>query len=187
MMIRDRFSPARAGMAALMLALALTSAACNLSVSVGSESSGGDARLTARMQNVDGDAIGTVVMEQAPTRGFLVTVMLEGLEPGFHGIHIHTIGSCSPDFKASGGHINVDNKQHGLLNPEGPDNGDLPNIYVAPDGTAQAEMFTTLVDADMLMDDDGSAIVVHENRDDHITQPIGGAGGRVACGVLSAG
>ena len=163
------------------------SAACNLSVSVGSESSGGDARLTARMQNVDGDAIGTVLMEQSPTRGFLVTVMLEGLEPGFHGIHIHTIGSCSPDFKASGGHINVHDKQHGLLNPEGPDNGDLPNIYVAPDGTAQAEMFTTLVDADMLMDDDGSAIVVHENRDDHITQPIGGAGGRVACGVLSAG
>lgn len=187
MMIRDRFSPARAGMAALMLALALAAAACSLSVSVGSESSGGDARLTARMQNVDGDAIGTVVMEQSPTRGFLVTVMLEGLEPGFHGIHIHTIGSCSPDFKASGGHINVDNKQHGLLNPEGPDNGDLPNIYVAPDGTAQAEMFTTLVDADILMDDDGSAIVVHENRDDHITQPIGGAGGRVACGVLSAG
>ena len=187
MMIRDRFSPARAGMAALMLALVLATAACNLSVSVGSESSGGDARLTARMQNVDGDAIGTVVMEQSPTRGFLVTVMLEGLEPGFHGIHIHTIGSCSPDFKASGGHINVHDKQHGLLNPEGPDNGDLPNIYVAPDGTAQAEMFTTLVDADMLMDDDGSAIVVHENRDDHITQPIGGAGGRVACGVLSAG
>ena len=187
MMIRDRFSPARAGMAALMLALALAAAACNLSVSVGSESSGGDARLTARMQNVDGDAIGTVVMEQSPTRGFLMTVMLEGLEPGFHGIHIHTIGSCSPDFKASGGHINVDNKQHGLLNPEGPDNGDLPNIYVAADGTAQAELFTTLVDADMLMDDDGSAIVVHENRDDHITQPIGGAGGRVACGVLSAG
>lgn len=187
MMIRDRFSPARAGMAALMLALALAAAACGgFSVSVGT-SSGGDARLTARMQNAAGDSIGTVVMQQSPTRGFLVTVMLEGLEPGFHGIHIHTIGSCSPDFKASGGHINVDDKQHGLLNPDGPDNGDLPNIYVAPDGTAQAEMFTTLVDADMLMDDDGSAIVVHENRDDHITQPIGGAGGRVACGVLSAG
>ena len=46
-------------------------------------------------------------------------------------------------------------------------------------------MFTTLVDAEMLMDDDGSAIVVHENPDDHVTQPIGGAGGRVACGVLS--
>ena len=175
------------GIVLMMSAIALATAACNLSVSVGSESSGGDARLTAHMQDVAGDSIGTVVMEQSPTRGFLVTVMLEGLEPGFHGIHIHTIGSCSPDFKASGGHINVHNKQHGLLNPEGPDNGDLPNIYVAPDGTAQAEMFTTLVDADMLMDDDGSAIVVHENRDDHITQPIGGAGGRVACGVLSAG
>ena len=81
----------------------------------------------------------------------------------------------------------MDDKQHGLLNPDGPDNGDLPNIYAAADGTVQAELFTTRAGPDLLMDDDGSAIVVHENRDDHITQPIGGAGGRVACGVLSAG
>ena len=49
----------------------------------------------------------------------------------------------------------------------------------------QAELFTTLVDPDLLMDDDGSAIVIHENPDDHKTQPIGGAGGRIACGVLN--
>ncbi len=79
----------------------------------------------------------------------------------------------------------MDNRQHGLLNPDGPDNGDLPNIYATGDGTVQAELFTTLVDPDMLMDDDGSAIVIHENGDDHNTQPIGGAGGRVACGVLN--
>ncbi len=187
MMIRDRFSPARAGMAALMLALALAAVACGgFSVSVGTSSGGTDARLTAQMQNAAGDSIGTVVMQEGST-GFLMTVMLEGLEPGPHGIHIHAIGSCSPDFKASGGHINVDDKQHGLLNPDGPDNGDLPNIYAAADGTVQAELFTTRAGPDLLMDDDGSAIVIHENRDDHITQPIGGAGGRVACGVLSAG
>ena len=51
--------------------------------------------------------------------------------------------------------------------------------------SVQAELFTTLVDPDLLMDDDGSAIVIHENGDDYNTQPIGGAGGRVACGVLN--
>ena len=35
-----------------------------------------------------------------------------------------------------------------------------------------------------LLDEDGSAVIIHENPDDHITQPIGGAGGRVACGVV---
>ena len=144
----------------------------------------GDARYTAEMRNAEGDPIGTVVMQQG-SGGFLVTVMVEGIEPGPHGIHIHSVGTCMPDFGASGGHINVDNRQHGLLSPDGPDNGDLPNIYATTDGTVHAELFTTLVDPDLLMDDDGSAIVIHENRDDHSTQPIGGSGGRIACGVLN--
>ncbi len=160
-------------------ALVLVTAACS-----NDGGSWGDARYTAEMRNVEGDPIGTVVMQQG-SGGFLVTVMVEGIEPGPHGIHIHSVGTCMPDFKASGGHINVDNRQHGLLNPDGPDNGDLPNIYATAEGTVQAELFTTLVDPDMLMDDDGSAIVIHENRDDHVTQPIGGAGGRIACGVLN--
>ena len=161
------------------VALVLLSAACS-----NDGRTWGDARYTAEMQNGEGEPIGTVVMQQG-SGGFLVTVMVEGIEPGPHGIHIHSVGTCMPDFGASGGHINVDNRQHGLLNPDGPDNGDLPNIYAAADGTVQAELFTTLVDPDLLMDDDGSAIVIHENRDDHNTQPIGGAGGRIACGVLN--
>ena len=167
------------GFALIMaIALMLVIAACS------NDSSWGDARYAAEMRNVEGETVGTVVMQQG-SGGFLVSVMLKGIEPGPHGIHIHSVGTCMPDFKASGGHINVDNRQHGLLNPDGPDNGDLPNIYATADGTVQAELFTTLVDPDMLMDTDGSAIVVHENRDDHTSQPIGGAGGRIACGVLN--
>ena len=160
------------------VALVLVSAACS-----NDGSTWGDARYIAEMRNVEGDPIGTVVMQQG-SGGFLVTVMAEAIEPGWHGIHIHSVGTCMPDFKASGGHINVDSRQHGLLNPDGPDNGDLPNIYAAADGAVQAELFTTLVRPDLLMDDDGAAIVIHENRDDHNTQPIGGAGGRIACGVI---
>ena len=176
--MRMRTGKLGSGVAAVV-ALMLVAAACG-----GDGGSWGDARYTAEMRNAAGDPIGTVVMQQG-SGGFLVTVMVEGIEPGPHGIHIHSVGTCAPDFKASGGHINVDDKQHGLLNPDGPDNGDLPNIYAAADGTVQAELFTTLVDPEMLMDDDGSAIVIHENADDHSAQPIGGAGGRIACGVLN--
>ena len=37
-----------------------------------------------------------------------------------------------------------------------------------------------------LVDADGAALVIHENRDDHAAQPIGGAGARIFCGVIKA-
>ena len=60
----------------------------------------------------------------------------------------------------------------------------------APDGTARAEFFTTRVsvaggEMPALLDEDGSAVIIHENPDDHMTQPIGGAGGRIGCGIVS--
>ena len=82
---------------------------------------------------------------------------------------------------------------HGLLNPDANEAGDLPNVFVAADGTANAEIFTTFVSLggvdgrQDLTDKDGSAIVVHANADDHKTQPIGGAGARIACGVIAGG
>ncbi|MET0293901.1 MAG: superoxide dismutase family protein, partial [Phenylobacterium sp.] len=38
-----------------------------------------------------------------------------------------------------------------------------------------------------LADADGSALVIHAAADDHISQPIGGSGARIACGVLAGG
>lgn len=143
----------------------------------------------AEMVNTDGKVIGEVTFEQAPG-GVLLFVKVTGLPPGPHGIHLHSVGGCTPDFKAAKGHINPDKRAHGLRNPDGPDNGDLPNLYVAADGTGMAEFYTTLVSvtdgkrAPALLDADGSAVIIHANPDDHMTQPIGGAGGRIACGVV---
>ena len=145
---------------------------------------------TAEFTNPAGEAIGEATLWQGP-RGVLIHVDLAGLSPGKHAIHLHAVGACEPDFGASGGHINPGGAKHGLLNPEGPDNGDLPNIYASEAGTAQAELYTTAVyvgdvidGAAPLLDEDGSALVVHAKGDDHMTQPIGGAGGRVGCGVI---
>ena len=69
------------------------------------------------------------------------------------------------------------------------DHGDLPNLFVGADGSARAEFFTVLVsvaggDMPALLDEDGSAVIIHDQPDDHLTQPIGGAGGRIACGII---
>ena len=93
-------------------------------------------------------------------------------------------------FKASGGHINPEGKEHGLLNPNGYEAADLPNIYAGANGVAAAEMLNSklsLSDGGPLLDADGFAVVIHENADDHMTQPIGGAGSRVACAAFFLG
>ena len=143
----------------------------------------------AEIIGANGAVIGKATFEQTPG-GVLVSVEASGLPPGGHGIHLHAVGSCTPDFKAATGHINPGKVKHGLRHPEGPDNGDLPNLYAAADGSARAEFFTTRVsvaagDMPALLDDDGSAVIIHENLDDHMAQPIGGSGGRIACGVIA--
>ena len=50
-----------------------------------------------------------------------------------------------------------------------------------------AVALTAAAGRENLADKDGSAIVIHANADDHRAQPIGGAGGRIACGVIAGG
>ena len=144
----------------------------------------------AEMINTDGAVIGKATFEQTP-HGVLMNVEVTGLAPGAHGIHLHAVGACTPDFTAATGHINPDGVPHGLRHPDGPDHGDLPNLFVAADGSARAEFFTVLVSVSggrmpALLDEDGSAVIIHEHPDDHLTQPIGGAGGRISCGIIRA-
>ena len=149
---------------------------------------------TAKAEIVDkaGKRIGEATLTEAP-KGVLIRVELSGLPPGYKGMHLHSTGTCEDHdhgFQASKGHLNPDSKKHGLMNPDGPDAGDLPNVYVHADGKASAEVFTMLASIKgaagrpAIVDADGAAIVFHANPDDHMTQPIGGAGARIACGVI---
>ncbi len=146
----------------------------------------------ATLLDRDGEEIGIATLTQAAA-GTLVRIELAGLPPGPKAIHIHSIGVCDDHcdgFTASAGHLNPDDRQHGLLNPDGPDAGDLPNFMVHDDGRAWAEFYTTAASLDgsfgaRILDEDGAALVIHENPDDHFSQPIGNAGARIACGVIS--
>lgn len=135
------------------------------------------------------EKIGTIDAKGGP-HGIVVTVVLNkgAITPGAHGIHIHEHGDCSDEgFKNSKGHVNPSDTEHGFLNPKGPHPSDLPNIWAHEDGSVLAEIFVpgmSLEGEKALYDADGSAIVIHAKPDDHLTQPIGGAGARVGCALF---
>jgi len=135
----------------------------------------------------DGNVIGALNILDGPN-GLLLeaTINPGGLTPGWHGLHLHQVGDCSDTgtFKLSGGHVGKVENGHGLLNHKGPEGGDLPNIWAAADGSAGYEAFSMLTTGADLADANGAALIIHTDRDDHTTQPIGGAGPRVACAVI---
>jgi Cu-Zn family superoxide dismutase len=134
---------------------------------------------------------GTVTLTPGP-KGVLVRIEAKGLPAGWHGVHFHEKGDCSDaKYTSAGAHVHaVTPAVHGLLNPAASDAGDLPNIFAAADGSATVELYSTLVTASgdashaPLLDADGAALVIHANADDYNSQPIGGAGDRIACAVL---
>jgi len=134
-----------------------------------------------------GAALGLIHLEPW-SDGYRLVGTLQALPAGTHGIHLHAIGMCAaPDFVSAAGHLNPGLRQHGSLNPAGTHLGDLPNIAVAADGSAQLtlELHGTRAELDRAMfDRDGTALVVHAGPDDYRTDPSGNSGARIACGTL---
>ena len=142
----------------------------------------------ANVVDVRGVGIGAVIVT-AEGEGVALRGALIGLPPGEHGFHIHQTGSCeAPAFASAGDHLGAGETAHGFDAPGGPHAGDLRNITVAEDSTAtvdQAIGSVTLRDGSVaLLDDDGSAVVIHAEPDDYVTQPSGASGDRIACGVI---
>lgn len=141
--------------------------------------------VTADLKNSTGQTVGAVTVTEAP-KGVLMRVEIKGLTPGWHGMHFHDKGDCSKsDFTSAGPHVHGSAAAvHGLLNPAATETGDLPNIHIDANGAGATEVFSSLIKLSDLRDADGSAVVIHANTDDHMSQPIGGSGARVACAVI---
>lgn len=142
------------------------------------------------------DASGTIKGVAALTSvadGVQVRLRAHGLEPGEHALHFHQNAKCEgPDFKSAGPHFNPASKQHGIENPQGSHNGDMPNFRAKKNGNANFKYVNkdvTLGDAgsaaNSLFANGGTAVIIHAKADDYKTDPSGNAGDRVACGVIS--
>jgi Cu-Zn family superoxide dismutase len=139
----------------------------------------GTAELTERRQGT-----GTIVE---------ISVQASGLTPGKHGVHLHAVGKCEPDFAAAGGHFDPGPASNTDPDANHPFHmGDVPNLEVGADGQGSKKIMTsrvTLSDGPLsLFDADGTAIIIHGNEDQMTTgAPKSGVSGgpRAACGVLT--
>jgi Cu-Zn family superoxide dismutase len=153
--------------------------------------------MSVTMVNANDNEIGEVRMSETRFGTVDVEARLRGLDPGFHGFHVHAVGTCEgPDFMSAEGHVGE---------AEGEDHaghtGDMSSLLVKRNGTATLRVTTDRFDLDDLRDDDGSAVMVHSGSDnfakiperyapagpDEDTLETGDSGSRVACGEIEAG
>ena len=122
-----------------------------------------------------------------------ITLRANGLTPGKHGVHLHAIGKCEPEFTAAGGHFDPGPASNTDPDANHPFHmGDIPNLQVDSKGRGEMKVMTTRVTLSdgplSVFDADGTAIIIHGNEDKGITgEPKSGVSGgpRVACGVLT--
>jgi len=139
------------------------------------------------LANIKGNSLypnikGTVFFSKVP-RGTEVIVKIYGLpkyKPGTagipqigpHGFHIHAGANC----ENSDGHWNPDNQPHGNHA------GDFPVLF-SNNGYSQISFFT---DRFTPKDIVGKTVAIHLGPDDYKTQPSGGSGTVIACGVIKS-
>jgi Cu-Zn family superoxide dismutase len=180
--------------------------------SQGESAPAGD-KLTAQLKNAGGVTVATADFEFSS--GY-VTVTIKTtspgqLTPGFHGLHIHSVGKCEAssvaptggepgDFNSAGAHFQAPGHSGH------PASGDLTSLQVREDGTAELVTTTDAFTADDLLAGAKTSIIIHEKADnfanipperyqqingtpppDQMTLATGDAGKRVACGVIGTG
>ena len=142
---------------------------------------------TARFHDAQGNPSGTVSLA-ASTGGVLFVIAVRGLPAGqWVALHVHENGTCDPAnaHESAGAHFNPSQTEHGLLTETGPHAGDMPNVWVDNSGTARAEVFNPYVTLAKGQNSvAGRSLIFHANADDHISQPSGEAGDRLACATI---
>jgi Cu-Zn family superoxide dismutase len=167
--------------------------------------------LNADLKTPDGTTVATASFAFSGNYATLTvkTVAPGLLAPGFHGLHVHSVGKCEAnsvaptggapgDFNSAGGHFQkAGHTTH-------PASGDLTSLQVREDGTAMLVTTTDAFTAADLLGGAKTAIIIHEKADnfanipperyqqingtpppDETTMSTGDAGKRVACGVIS--
>lgn len=129
-------------------------------------------------------SIGEIIAEQTKY-GLLLIPKLHSLPPGPHGFHIHTYGNCDNNGQAAGGHLDPkETNQHKGPYDDSGHLGDLPVLYVDKNGNATIPVLAPRLE---LSEIQGHSVIIHAGSDNYSDDPhpLGGGGGRLACGVAS--
>jgi Cu-Zn family superoxide dismutase len=127
--------------------------------------------------------LGYVSFTELKNGSVLIELKLTGLQ-GSHALHIHEYGDLTDSkAKSAGSHFNPHKKMHGSSTTDH-HMGDLGNISFI----GQKKLDLKLLNFDLkLRGKDsilGRSVIIHEYPDDFVTQPSGGAGARIAGGVI---
>jgi Cu-Zn family superoxide dismutase len=127
-------------------------------------------------------SLGYVTAHQT-SRGVLFVPYLHDLPPGRHGFHVHNNPSCADEGIAAGDHLDpVHTAKH--LGPfENGHLGDLPVLWVPPNGKAMKPVLAPHLRLSELTH---HSLVIHKGGDNYSDSPVrlGGGDGRIACGVI---
>jgi Cu-Zn family superoxide dismutase len=149
-------------------------------------SSRGDEKALAVVHGFSMPITGEIYFEKTEN-GISVTGTVWGLQAGKTlGFHIHQLGDCRTPL-SSGPHFDPEKTEHhgSPTEPAGSHHGgDLPNLVVDSQGVARIRWLATAFSFYGKKGILGRAVIIHEKEDDYKTQPAGGAGGRIACGIV---
>jgi len=142
--------------------------------------------------DASGAAVGLATFSE-DADGVTLLLLVEGLDPGEHGWHLHEMGVCEADgaepFDSAGDHWNPTAMMHGGPEDDEHHAGDFGNLTAGENGLAEVEFATTDYTLGSgptsVYDEDGTAIIIHEGMDDLTTQPSGDSGARYACGIVA--
>ena len=132
----------------------------------------------ATLQDADGDTVGFAKFTEDAAGGMHVNVHVLGMAEGLHGIHVHTIGSCSSGTAPSP--VPGPTTTRAVSST-----ASTPAICPTSSSTApgSGHLNTTLAHFTLtdgpagVFDGDGSALIVHAAQDDYVTNPTGNSGG----------
>jgi Cu-Zn family superoxide dismutase len=172
----------------------------------------GTERLSTQLKTADGTPVANATLDFANGYATITveTVKPGVLSPGFHGLHIHSVGKCDAnstpptggaagDFNSAGGHFQA------AGHTGHPASGDLSSLQVRSDGSALLTTTTNAFTAQDLVGGEKTALIIHAGPDnfanipsdryqqkngatgpDEETLATGDSGKRVACGVIQS-
>jgi superoxide dismutase, Cu-Zn family len=137
-----------------------------------------------------GKQIGTIQASDSKW-GLLLTPKLSNLPPGVHGFHVHEHANCAAAEKdgkpaaghAAGSHFDTEKGRNHAGPYRNGHLGDLPVLIVGEDGRATLPVLAPRL---KVADLSGKSLMIHSGGDNYDNQPdpLGGGGGRIACGPV---